>query len=259
MMDRMRTERNCAMPKYTVVVAFAFFLVSHSSVWAKGKKVPVECLARNTSLTVTACEVRLLPGAPILPVCANLSGAAYRTCAAQMPSDEILDQQRQERERKRLSDQALHNELAPKLKAIGLELSADAIRLPTPPEAIDALTRQKQSEGTSPTSDEMMKAYNDAAAAEAKAVNAGLSAAVDPSDRIAIEASLAAAKRAAESKVVCPDGVKPGITRAQLYACKGYPDHTNSDFYADQLVYPDGSYVYIDRATDRVDNMQWSH
>lgn len=57
----------------------------------------------------------------------------------------------------------------------------------------------------------------------------------------------------------CPHGIRRGMSRDQVYACLGVPDHTNSDLSTDQLVYPDGTYVYINRATGRVEDVQWTH
>jgi hypothetical protein len=39
----------------------------------------------------------------------------------------------------------------------------------------------------------------------------------------------------------------------------GIPDHTNADLRTDQLVYSEGTIVYIDKATDTVENVQWTH
>jgi hypothetical protein len=57
----------------------------------------------------------------------------------------------------------------------------------------------------------------------------------------------------------CPRGIRAGMSRDQVYACLGEPDHTNSDLSTDQLVYPNDTYVYINRATGRVEDVQWTH
>lgn len=56
----------------------------------------------------------------------------------------------------------------------------------------------------------------------------------------------------------CLTKLKKGDPASVVYKC-GAPDHTNSDLYTDQLVFPNGTLVYIDRATHTVQNVQWTH
>jgi hypothetical protein len=209
-------------------------------------------------------------GAPVLPQCSNLRGKAYRVCAASTPSDEVLKQrreqaereaqQKEEAERELTKEQQEHARVVARLKATGIDLRAagialppNAARLPTPREAASALTLQMQAVGKTASADEMTKAYSNARAAEVKAVQLGLDWLVEDGEVASILASQQAEQRMKE----CPDGIKVGMTRDQAYACLGRPDHINSDVYTDQLVYPDGTYVYIDRSTGRVENVHW--
>lgn len=55
----------------------------------------------------------------------------------------------------------------------------------------------------------------------------------------------------------CLRDLHEGDPAAKVYRC-GYPNHTNSDFHSDQLVYSDPDvYVYIDKATNTVSDVQW--
>lgn len=54
----------------------------------------------------------------------------------------------------------------------------------------------------------------------------------------------------------CLRNLKAGDSASKVYHC-GYPDHTNSDLHSDQLVYSDDVYVYIDKATNTVSDVQW--
>lgn len=56
----------------------------------------------------------------------------------------------------------------------------------------------------------------------------------------------------------CLTSLKEGDPASKVYRC-GYPDNTNSDLHSNQLVYPDDTFVYIDKATNTVSNVQWSH
>lgn len=56
----------------------------------------------------------------------------------------------------------------------------------------------------------------------------------------------------------CLLALKVGSPESSVYDC-GYPDHTNSDLEIDQLVYPDDLFVYINKRTGLVENIQWSH
>lgn len=58
--------------------------------------------------------------------------------------------------------------------------------------------------------------------------------------------------------IACLRHLEIGSPAGAVYAC-GSPDHTNSDMYVDQLVYPDGTMVYIDKKAGKVQNVQWSH
>ena len=53
--------------------------------------------------------------------------------------------------------------------------------------------------------------------------------------------------------------IRVGTPSAQVYSCFGWPNHVNSDFHTDQMVYSDGLFVYINRSTDKVENIQWTH
>ncbi|MGB8030336.1 MAG: hypothetical protein WCF30_11805 [Terracidiphilus sp.] len=145
------------------------------------------------------------------------------------------------------------------LKAAGIELPPNAARLPTPQEATLALVLQMQAVGKVPSTDEMTKAYNDARAAEVKAMQVKLGAMVDPSELASIVAEQQAEQEAEQRAKQCPNGIQVGMSEDQVHACMGFPDHTNSDLSTDQLVYPDGTYVYVNRGTGRVENIQVTH
>lgn len=194
-------------------------------------------------------------GAPLLAECSSLTGKAYRVCAASMPSDEDLERAREQAKK----EQDEHAQVVAKLKAAGIELPPGATKLPTPQEAASALVQQMQAAGRTPSTDEMTKAYNNARAAEIKAVQLRLSGVVDPSELDSILAEQRAEQDAEQRTKQCPNGIQVGMSEARVYACMGYPDHTNSDVSTDQLVYPGGTYVYIDRSTGRVENIQVTH
>jgi hypothetical protein len=255
----------------TAVTVCALILFSLSSAWAQRGKVPAECLARNPSLTEAACEARLRDGAPVMADCADLSGEAYRKCAAALPSDEkleILEQRRelarqqqteQLAEQERLKGPAGHAQVVATLKAAGIDLPPDAVRLPTGHEAAQALADQMRAVGKEASAEELMKASHGAEAAEVKAMQLGLGWVVDDNERATILAKQKEEQESAQRRELCPKGVQIGMTRDQVYDCLGYPDETNSDVSTDQLVYPGGTYVYIDRNTGRVENVQWTH
>jgi hypothetical protein len=172
-----------------------------------------------------------------------------------MPPDEDLKQAREQTKK----DQDEHAQIVARLKAAGVYLPPGATRLPTPHEAAMALTQKMQAAGKSPSTDEVMKAYNDARAAEVKAVELRMGGEVDSDELASIQALQQIGQQVEQRAKECPNGIQAGMTIDKVYACKGYPDHTNSDSSTDQLVYPDGTYVYIDRSTGRVEDMQWTH
>jgi hypothetical protein len=57
----------------------------------------------------------------------------------------------------------------------------------------------------------------------------------------------------------CLTNLHAGDSSSKVRACGGAPDHTNSDLTTDQLVFANGVIVYIDKATDKVENVQWSN
>ena len=242
------------MGKCSAIAACALVLFS-SRVWAGKDKVPKECLTRNPALSEAACEARLSVGAPILPECNTLKGRAYRVCAASMPSDEDLEEGRGMARK----EAEQHASAVTALKAVGINLPQGATRLPTPQEAASALNRKMQAEGKTSSADEIQKAYNNARAAEIKAVQLRLSSMVDPDELSSIFADEHAAQVAEQRAKECPYGLRIGDKESQVYACLGLPDHTNSDSRIDQLVYSNGTYVYIDRSTDRVEDIQTTH
>ena len=63
--------------------------------------------------------------------------------------------------------------------------------------------------------------------------------------------------KATQNRRDCLLDLKAGDPASKVYQF-GYPDHTNSDLHSDQLVYPDDDvFVYIDKATDTVSDVQW--
>jgi hypothetical protein len=76
--------------------------------------------------------------------------------------------------------------------------------------------------------------------------------------RVASNLAEIAAQEAARKETECLTNLKAGDGLSQVNAC-GAPDHINSDLYGDQMVYPDGVIVYINKATNHVENVQWTH
>jgi hypothetical protein len=72
------------------------------------------------------------------------------------------------------------------------------------------------------------------------------------------QAQLAREKAAIYAMSECLRRLKIGDPASKAYFC-GSPDHTNSDLHTDQLVYSEGTMVYIDKATDTVEDVQWTH
>ncbi len=248
-----------------LIVLLCVLVVGSHNAWSKKPKLPVECLQRDPSLTESACAERLRPGAPIMPQCAYFQGEGYRLCVVRQPSDEILTQRKQEEVR----IQAIHLRLDAKLEGAGVYLPSDASRLPTPQETVLAL-------GSAASTDEMTRAYNNARAREVKAVEAGLNEIVEPSEVQSIEAEQSARKKAdgmqleadklakqsrqqASAEGSCEPAHLVGTSIEHIHYCFGQPDHINSDAYIDQLVYPNDLFVYIDRSTGMVENVQWTH
>lgn len=79
-------------------------------------------------------------------------------------------------------------------------------------------------------------------------------------DKAAYQAVVASnlAKIAIQQEEDCLTHLKVGDARSKVTAC-GTPDHVNSDLYSDQMVYPDGIMVYVNKASDGVENVQWTH
>ena len=202
------------------------------------------------------------------PQCAQLQGKAYQRCVLQELHNDEDKPEKQDEERKEKQRAQTLARLAPKLKAAGITLPPNTLHLPAPDDAAMELR-----ENGSPTTDEIEKARKDARAMEVKAIKAGLTEIVWPGEVNAIMAKEQAkdeeraAKKLAEHEEQeaqerankCPHGVQAGMTLSMVHICLGWPDYTNSDFYSDQLVYPHGTYVYIDRRTGRVENVQWTH
>jgi hypothetical protein len=63
---------------------------------------------------------------------------------------------------------------------------------------------------------------------------------------------------ATQNRSDCLLNLRAGDLASKVYRC-GYPDHTNSDLHTDQLVYPNDIFVYIDKATGTVSDVQWKH
>jgi hypothetical protein len=72
------------------------------------------------------------------------------------------------------------------------------------------------------------------------------------------QAQLARQKAKIYEMSECLLRLKIGDAASKAYFC-GSPDHTNSDLHTDQLVYSEGTMVYIDKATDTVEDVQWTH
>jgi hypothetical protein len=236
-------------------------LISFSSLCAlaQKQKVPRECLTRDPSLTESVCVARLKVGAPVLPDCANRDGDAYRTCAASLPSDEILEQRRKQIEMEELKKPAAHEQLVARLKAVGIDLPPNATKLPTGHDAAQAVVDQMSAAGKTAPIEDIVKASHGAEAVELKAIQLGFDWIVNDRERATIVAKQEMEQEDQERQRLCPHGVRIGMSEDQVYACLGSPDHTNSDRSTDQLVYPGNTYVYINRATGKVEDMQWTH
>lgn len=250
------------MRKGLFVTLCVLTFMGSSDAWCKKKlSYPAECSQHDPSVTQAICGVRLEPNAPLMPQCAGRQGEDYRLCVARLPSDQILAQRKQQQE----EAEAIHVRLGARLKDAGINLPSDALMLPTSRDAVLAL-------GPTASADDMMRAYYDARAEEAKAVQSGLSEIVDPDDARSIKAEQEAKRRGdeleksakksaatARAEGSCLRSQLFGTSQGHVYACLGQPDSTNSDLYTDQLVYPDGTLVYIDRRTGLVENVQWTH
>lgn len=79
-------------------------------------------------------------------------------------------------------------------------------------------------------------------------------------DAAAAQLNLAGAQEQmkAEQLSTCLHNLHIGEAGQHAYTC-GSPDHTNADLRGDQLVYPDGTLVYIDKQTNTVVDVQWTH
>jgi hypothetical protein len=148
-----------------------------------------------------------------------------------------------------------------KTDGAALDRKTDSTKyLPAPNQAAIKAQAEAAANGRVATSDEMAAAYRDAAEAEERAVRSGNTALVDPARLETIRAAISAEDKATENAKAtanCPQ-IEAGSSEILVYRCMGRPDHVNSDLYVDQLVYKDGTFVYIDRKTSRVENVQWT-
>jgi hypothetical protein len=78
----------------------------------------------------------------------------------------------------------------------------------------------------------------------------------EAANRVASEA-LAVSKAKIASN--CLHGLHIGDPVTEVAKCGISPDHTNSDLRTDQMVFWDGTAVYIDKSTHTVENVQWTH
>lgn len=76
--------------------------------------------------------------------------------------------------------------------------------------------------------------------------------------RVASNLAEIAAEEAAQKEKDCLQHLKAGDDRSKVETC-GTPDHINSDLYGDQMVYSDGTIVYVNKASNAVENVQWTH
>jgi hypothetical protein len=176
-----------------------------------------------------------------------------------MPSDEILEQRRKI-ELEELKKPDAHEQLVAKLKTLGIDLPVGEDKLPTGHDAAQAVVDQMWADGkkTAPIED-IVKASHGAEAVELKAIQLGFGWIVNDDERGTILARQKREQEESERLRLCPHGVRIGMSEDQVYDCLGAPDHTNSDKSTDQLVYPGNTFVYINRATGKVEDMQWTH
>lgn len=88
------------------------------------------------------------------------------------------------------------------------------------------------------TADEIIKVYKEAAAAQGD-------------NQVS---QLEKRREYCDSHPVTTESKADGVV-----ACFGLPDHINYDLYTEQWVYGNETYVYIDRQTGKVENIQWTN
>lgn len=75
--------------------------------------------------------------------------------------------------------------------------------------------------------------------------------------RVASNLAEIAAEEATRKERDCLTNLKVGDSISSVNIC-GAPDHTNSDLYSDQMVYPGGIIVYVSKVTNAVEDVQWT-